>query len=74
MTHARGSASPRTFRQDAQALVKGLRHQILAQRPVAHAEHDDPEAVIPGCRVELRELALILFHALYTHEEPDSST
>jgi len=51
-----------------------LRHQVLGQLPVAHADHDDPQAVIPGRRVELRELALVLFHALYTHEGADSFT
>src|SRR6516164_5101854 len=55
-------------------LGEGLRHEVLAQRPVAHADHGDPQAVIPGRRVELRELALNLVHALYTFQELDSST
>src|SRR6266571_4591762 len=55
-------------------LREGLCHQVLGELPVAYADDDDPQAVIPGRRVEVRELALVLFHALYTHERPDSFT
>jgi hypothetical protein len=43
-------------------LVKGLGDQILGQLPVAHAYQHDPQAVIAGSRIELREGPPVLLH------------
>src|SRR5215472_5963632 len=51
---------------------EGLRDQVLGQLPVAHADQHNPQAIIPGRRVELRELLPVILHTPYTHEQPDS--
>jgi hypothetical protein len=33
----------------------GLRHQVFRQLPVAHADQNNPQAVIPGGRIEAGE-------------------
>src|SRR5579872_2985830 len=48
-----------------------LRDQVVGQVPVANVEQHDPQAVIAGGLIELRELHRPLLHTPYTHHRAD---
>jgi len=48
--------------------------QIVGQLPITDIEQDDPQAVIAGGFIELREFHRFLLHTRYTHQRADSFT